>query len=541
MREAHQSLEDARRAYADRDWPAAITAYERADAEGVLGPDDLACWSRSTWWLARLAESIALGERAFAGYRDADRVEDAVATALRVALLRLVTGDLTLGSAWRRRAEALLDRGGPEGVLHAYLLTLELASAMMEGSERWSAEGVDRLGDLARRLGDPTVATLHLSMSGTFDVRAGRTARGFAQLDEAMLRVLSGEIEPEWGGEVFCNTIDLCHELADYRRMSDWTRATEQWCQRVGSDAVYSGVCRVHRLELRSAAGDWEDVEDGLADVCDRLAHVNGWVAGEGWYQLGELRRLRGDAAGAREAYALAGELGIDPMPGEALLDLSEGDRARAWHLVTTALDARDRLGRSRLLRAAVEVALANGRTAEAGRFRGELHEVAREYESPGFRAWADHADGMIALAEGDPAASVAALQSADAYFRRMGLRCEHARLVAWLAAAAELGGDVGQAEHLRAEAAALFERLGARADLDVPRTRVGDDGPLTPREREVLELVAQGASNRDIADELFISVPTVGRHLANIYLKLGVRSRTAAAAWWHERAPATR
>lgn len=283
MREARGSLEDARQAYAECDWAAAIAAYEVADAEAGLGPDDLACWSRSAWWLARLAESIALGERAFAGYRDADRADDAVATALRVALLRMVTGDLTVGAAWRRRAEALL-AGRPEGVLHGYLGTLQLAFAMMEGSEQWSAEGVHRLGELARRLGDPTVATLHLAMSGTFDVRAGRTARGFAQLDEAMLRVLSSEIEPEWGGEVFCNTIDLCHELADYRRMSDWTRATEQWCRRIGSDAVYSGVCRVHRLELRSAAGDWEDVENGLIEVCDRLEHVNRWVAGEGWY-----------------------------------------------------------------------------------------------------------------------------------------------------------------------------------------------------------------------------------------------------------------
>ncbi|GAA1055258.1 hypothetical protein GCM10017608_31030 [Agromyces luteolus] len=111
----------------------------------------------------------------------------------------------------------------------------------------------------------------------------------------------------------------------------------------------------------------------------------------------------------------------------------------------------------------------------------------------------------------------------------------------AWLAAAYERGGDAGQADHLRAEAAALFERLGARADLEVPRWTDRDDGPLTPREREVLELVARGASNRDIAQQLFISAATVGRHLANIYLKLGVGSRTAAAAWWREERAAVR
>jgi DNA-binding NarL/FixJ family response regulator len=57
----------------------------------------------------------------------------------------------------------------------------------------------------------------------------------------------------------------------------------------------------------------------------------------------------------------------------------------------------------------------------------------------------------------------------------------------------------------------------------------------LTKREVEVLARIAAGASNRDVAKELFISEKTVGRHLANIYVKLGVSSRTAAAAWAHE------
>jgi DNA-binding CsgD family transcriptional regulator len=55
---------------------------------------------------------------------------------------------------------------------------------------------------------------------------------------------------------------------------------------------------------------------------------------------------------------------------------------------------------------------------------------------------------------------------------------------------------------------------------------------PLSPREREVLALVSEGASNKDIASILVISLNTVERHLANIYTKLGIRGRAEAAAY---------
>ncbi|WP_448809124.1 LuxR C-terminal-related transcriptional regulator [Agromyces bauzanensis] len=529
-------LEDARRAYAARDWQVAASAFERSRANGLLGPDDLALWGRSEWWLDRPVESIALAEEAFAGFRAAGRPADAAETALRISLLRLTGGDVTLGLAWMRRAEVLL-RDRPDDVRHAYLGYLDAsAGGLAAGGAAWPEEWVVRLRDLAQRLPDRAVTTLSLVVSGMADLRGGEVARGFARLDEAMLDVLAGEIEPEWGGDIFCTTIRACYELADHRRMADWTQATEEWCRQYGSDAIYTGVCRVHRLELRSEVGDWDSVEDALAEVCGTLAPGNLWVAGEGWYQLGELRRLRGDAMGAREAYALAREAGIDPLPGEALLELQDGNPERAWNLVKTALAGRDRLARARLLRASVEIALATGRGDEAVASRDELRAIAHDYRSEGFRAWADHADGMLALADGDAPASVAALGEALGYFRAQRLRCEQARVLAWLAAAHELGGDRSQAEHLRAEASAMFERLGARAQLDVMRHRVEEStGPLTAREREILEHAARGASNRDIADRLFISEKTVGRHLANIYLKLGVGSRTAAAAWWRD------
>lgn len=57
-------------------------------------------------------------------------------------------------------------------------------------------------------------------------------------------------------------------------------------------------------------------------------------------------------------------------------------------------------------------------------------------------------------------------------------------------------------------------------------------EGPISDRERQVLVLVARGRTDAQIADELFLSVHTVHRHVANARQKLGVSSRAAAAAW---------
>jgi DNA-binding NarL/FixJ family response regulator len=93
--------------------------------------------------------------------------------------------------------------------------------------------------------------------------------------------------------------------------------------------------------------------------------------------------------------------------------------------------------------------------------------------------------------------------------------------------------GDVESAQRETDVAVSGFEQLGAAPDL--ARLRVGD-GVLTPRELEVLRLVATGATNRAIAAQLVLSERTVDRHVSNIFVKLGVSTRAAATAQAFER-----
>ena len=92
-----------------------------------------------------------------------------------------------------------------------------------------------------------------------------------------------------------------------------------------------------------------------------------------------------------------------------------------------------------------------------------------------------------------------------------------------------------------RRHAAPLLSALGRlvrrrpspRTGRQVPVAGSGKAAPvLTPRELDVLKLVAQGLTNPDIARHLVLSEHTVHRHLANIFRKLSLSSRAAAAAW---------
>jgi DNA-binding CsgD family transcriptional regulator len=170
-----------------------------------------------------------------------------------------------------------------------------------------------------------------------------------------------------------------------------------------------------------------------------------------------------------------------------------------------------------------------------------ELDRIAARFDTELIAATAAQARGEIELADGDAFTALASSRRALDLWQE--LRAPHpaarARVSIALACRA-LGDEDGAALELDA-ARAAFERLEAAPDLahvDALRTlppatltKAAARG-LTPRELEVLKLVATGRTNRQIAAELALSEKTVDRHVSNIFAKLDVPSRTAATAY---------
>lgn len=530
MPELDELLLSGREAFVRRDWAAANSNLAAARAGSLLATGDLDALASSAWWLGNVPESLAVSEELYRHLAADGDQSGAAMTAIELSLRWSTRGDLTVASGWLNRARRML-AGREQDPAYGYLLYMEASMSLDfdadEGTTALAARAVDAL---SHGFQDPALVCFARVLAGLVLVRSGQTEAGFSELDEAMLPVLAGQVPPEWAGDIYCTVVHVCNALGDFARMRAWTRALEQWTAGISSTFVYAHVTRVHELQLLSTEGEWDAALAEIGPLSEKLATAHGWMAGAGFYELGEIRRLRGDSAGARDAYARSRGTGVEPQPGEALLRYADGERHEALEQLRRALAESGPLERVRLLLPATELALASGQQERAAAYCAELEQTAARFASPGLRAWASHAKALVLLSASRAQDALAAVDAAARIYREQRARYGIARLHEVAAACRLQLGDLEAATADRATALAIYRQLGAVPD--VRRLDSAAPGGLTAREAEVLGLISGGASNRQVAQALVISEKTVGRHLANIFVKIGVTSRTAAAGW---------
>ncbi len=519
----------AREAFDRRDWRSAYAAFRACDAHEFDAGDHDAL-AESAHWLGLPDEVIDSYGRAYRLHLDAGSARQASLSAFMLAIYLRLRGDGAQSDGWLARAQRLLATEA-ESAEHGYLLYLAIARLMGSDLDA-AAESARRMQDLGRRFGDESLVALGVFYEGRSLVKQARVKEGLALLDEAMLAALSDNLKPMWTGAIYCGLLDACHELVDLRRAREWTEATRQWCSPLPVASLYPGICRVHWAEILDGRGAWEQAEAEALDACRDMDGIDVFVVGSGYYQVGDLRRRRGDVAGAEEAYARAHELGRDPQPGLALLRLAQQRVEAASSSIAAALAAfaGSPLERAPLLAAQVEIALAAGELDLADAAAAEVAGTAEMFDSPGLRAVGQRCRGAVALARGQADIALADMRLSLVGWQELDVPYEAARTRALLADAYRVLGDTDAADRECAAARACFDRLGAVADLRA----LGEHVPphdLTARELDVLGLVAAGMTNPQIAASLYISRKTAEHHVSSILGKLGVSSRAEAAA----------
>jgi DNA-binding CsgD family transcriptional regulator len=517
----------------------AYTSLSHVDQAAPLGAEDLELLATSAFMIGRDDDFLGGLERVYHLRLAAGEALRAVRYAFWVGLNLALRGEMGRATGWLGRARRLLEREGDDCVEHGYLLLPVMFEHEATGDyEAATATATDAAG-IGERFGDADLFALAVQSQGIFLVKQGRVEEGLRLMDEVMVAVTAGELSPIVTGIVYCGVIMGCQEVYALRRAQEWTAALTHWCEDQPDMVAFSGRCLVHRAEIMELHGAWRDALEEARRARQRCEQGNNLsAAAQAFYRQGEVHRLQGRLSAAEEAYRDASRYGWEPQPGLALLRLAQGkEDAAAAAIQRVVGETTDPLKRARLLPAYVEIMLAVGDALEARGACRELQEISVRYESPMLGAIVAHAEGTTDLAEGDARAALLALRRAWQVWQDLEVPYEVARVRVHLGLACRALGDDDTAALELEAARGVFAQLGAAPDLArveslARRSASVDAHGLTPRELQVLRLVAAGETNRAIATDLVLSERTVDRHVSNIFTKLGVSSRAAATAY---------
>jgi class 3 adenylate cyclase len=463
-------LEAGREAARRGAWQEAYDQLSAADGNGGLSGHDLELLSHAALWTGHLGASIEIAERAYARYSDEGEMTRAAMTALALAAEYRNKLQNSASAGWHQRAARLLE-DQPESAAHGYL---ELQRSLFASGRRdydAALEHIQRALDIATRHHDKDLLAQATLREGVARVNKGDVDNGLALIDEVTASAVAGELNPMSTAIIYCNAIDACRDLADYSRAAEWTETATRWCDRQAI-AGFPGMCRVDRAEIMRLRGAWSDADRELQQATEELQDFNPRVAGQAFYEIGEIRLRMGDLEAAEQAFTQARDLARDPEPGLSLLRLAQGKVDAAARSIKRALDDESwgRLDRARLLPAQIEIALAAGDVRTARTAAEELDAIAEDYtisdaRTPALEASAQSAWGAVRLAENDPDTAVTCFRRALKLWREVDLPYDAARTRVLLAAAYRAqGDDAGAADELEA-AKSAFEKLGARLD----------------------------------------------------------------------------
>jgi DNA-binding NarL/FixJ family response regulator len=450
-------------------------------------------------------------------------------------------GSWAVARGWFGRARRLLDSLDP-GPDHGWLAFHEGFLAHAQGDSAGARERAAFAANVGRRFGVSDLEMLGLALEGGSLVAAAEVEAGMRCLDEATATALERDaalpISSAW---TCCFLVTACTSVLDFERAAEWCDRIEEFAERYGSRYMLA-FCRAEYGTVSLWRGRWAEAEEQLSAAAEDYARSRPAWAAAPLGTLAEVRRRQGRHGEASALLEKAGPI-RSAQVCRARLAFDAGDTRRAVELserMLRQIPAERKLDRVPALDLLVRARVARGELVEAASALEALRDVALLVGTPLLRAHADLAEGMLAAAAGDHVRGRQLLEDAVDCFQRCAAPFETAQARIELATTMLA---LGRPDDAVQEAGAALDRLRALgADGEARRAqsivnaaaKVGGEGTsvqVTRREHDVLRLLADGLTNRQIAERLVVSEHTVHRHVTNILRKLDLPSRTAAAA----------
>jgi len=545
------SIESGARAAAERGAPTVAAGLFEQAARLTPASQQAAAELRR---VAATRELFAAGEGARALERSRALVDQLPAGDLRAEVLTMIAFSGSIGFDRFKLGEQAVAECETVEARARCLLVLSIMTQLDDVARalRYAHDALELLDD---RRGDPALRAYALGIVGEVQGYADPGGRGRELLREAWaLQRDHGSAAPYLYLEpatqlgvhlLWCDELDEARELL----ATQHARASG-----AGQEASASSVA-IHLAELEIRAGNLDRARqhaDEALQVEDQ-GH-DSQVLGNALYERAHVAALQGEAQLAIELAQRGVTVGsavgdqVWPMHNRWVLGqlaLAQGEAAQAADSLTPLPAEREALG---ILEPgcapfdsdAVEALIAAGRTDEARTLNDQWERLGRKLNRPRLLATGARGRGLIVAASRDLAHATSTLREALGYHERFAVPHERARTLLALGTTLRRAGHRREARDTLGEALACFERLGqplwaqrTRSELARLAGRQPANGQLTATERRIAELVAQGRSNSDVANTLFITVRTVESNLTRVYRKLEVHNRAELAARW--------
>jgi ATP/maltotriose-dependent transcriptional regulator MalT len=495
----------------------------------------------------RLDEARTRWEQAFKLLRTAGACGPAARVATLLGELHWAgLGNASVGRGWFERAHRLLDEAGP-CVERGYWELGRLAC------DRSDVDGLLRSAEralaIAVEFGDVALQTRALADAGYALVAQARLAEGFARLEEALAVISGGEVTDAFAVSTSCcAALSACDRAGDRERAAEWLQVVQDAVlgPAEGRPRMLGAHCQLALGGVLCTAGRWPEAEQALRRPLEPASGATAAQRVEATARLAELWVHMGRFDDAGELIATVEDHPAAARP-RALLWLRLGEPGLAGAAARRGIDALpgDVLRQSALFALLVEAEIACDDVEAAARSAARLGELASNTDAAFVTGLAMVADARVLLRNSSAEHAMALLEQARTAFARCDRPLEQAQVDLLIAealqvaapsdaiaaarsahaAAARLG-----APHLSDHSAALLRSLGA-----TPPRRVSGRSTLrtlSTRESDILDGIRRGETNAQIAARLFLSPKTVERHVSNLFVKLGVRSRAEAASF---------
>jgi ATP/maltotriose-dependent transcriptional regulator MalT len=534
------------RALAAADWQRACELLRAALGEHSHQPEGWEALAEAAWWVPDEPTFFEARERAYQLYRQRGDKADAARMAAWLAMDSFeMRGQPAVANGWMQKAQRLI-AGHKATPANAWVTLLNARLIFLLGEDPAAARRMaSRAAGLARRAELTDIEALAMSLEGLMRLGTGDVAGGVRCLDEASATVIAGEVTNlTAAGLTLCQLMYACERTGDFDRARQWCAAAKQFSEDRGFPVIMS-ICRPHYAAVLMWRGHWPEAEEHLQIGSRELTEFGPPFAVGALAMLARLRWRQGRWDEAEQIFEQVRHE-TPAQIGLAELSATKGDIPAAIDLLERFLRAvspADKLERGPALELLVRSLAAAGKLERARECMAELRSIADSVRTPSLRAAAAFAEGMLAGAAANWELAQQSLGDAVELFERAGAPFESARARIALAESLSARGRLDTAARETLIAEETLERIGAAkeaaraaellAAINARRTAAAPSSPdgLTPREAEILTLLAQGRSNQEIAASLVLSIRTVERHISNIYQKLGLEGRTARTA----------